>query len=45
VKNGDSNCTVNLLHEDVPPTSQNTFADGWDEHYFGAIQRLFEIKK
>ena len=33
---------VELLHENVPEKSVQSYADGWKQYYLGAIQEMFE---
>jgi len=36
-------CSVELLHTNIPDDAFENIVDGWDNSYFGAIVRLFEI--
>lgn len=40
VKGGTS---VELLHTNIPDEAFDNIVDGWDNAYFGAISKLFEI--
>jgi uncharacterized protein YndB with AHSA1/START domain len=33
---------VELLHENVPPASVRSYADGWKRYYLGAMQEMFK---
>ena len=35
---------IDLKHEDVPDKEAAKIAQGWDEHYFGAIKKYLEEK-
>lgn len=38
----DGATTVTLTHGDIPQDDIETFIEGWDDYYFGAIQEMFE---
>ena len=33
--------TVELLHENIPADEVEKFSQGWKEHYFGPMQKMF----
>ncbi len=45
IKVKDKKTVVELLHEDVPEKFVSTISDGWDAHYLGAMQEMFEESK
>ncbi len=38
-----SNCSVELLHTNIPDDAYDNIVEGWNEAYLGAIKALMEI--